>query len=281
MSEKHWYQDGWPWGQFCAFLLAMCVFAVGMEALIVYLAVYANLISPPAANATSWLQSIMGLLLLAAVSCAITAFATWVRRRVQKLPLLSRWPRLRMASGALFVVGILAQTIAMSLPAAVGARKAQQQAAAEGQWRESVLADGAMRISTPQSWEVVPNPKAPASSVHMVERQSGSGLTAVLVPKQDLAFQTLTEFSRWSGASLAESLTNPKSIKVEPGDLEGYPTIDTVQTGALSNVNLVWQSRYMEYPDAWFELRMWTTPSRHQSHSEIFDKIALSIRRGK
>ena len=281
MSEKHWYQGGWPWGQFSGFLLAMCVFVMGMEALIVYLAVYANLISPHTADATYWLQPFIGLLALAAASCAIIAFATWVRRQVRKLPLLSRWPRLRAASGVLFVVGILAQMIAMSLPAAVGARKAQQQAAADGPWRESVLADGAMRISTPQSWEVVPNPKAPASSVHMVERQSGSGLTAVLVPRQDLAFQSLTEFSKWSGASLAESLTNPKSIKVESGDMEGYPTIDTVQTGALSKANLVWQSRYIDYPDAWFELRMWTTPSQYQSRPEIFDQIARSIRRGK
>jgi hypothetical protein len=276
-----WKPLCWPWGQFGAFLLAMCVFVMGMETLIVYVAVYAHLISPPDTHEASWLQLFVSLLVLAAVSCAVIAFATWGLRRVRKLPPAIRWPRLRVLSGVLFAVGILAQTIALSFPAAVAARKAQQQAAAEGQWQETVFSDGAIRISTPQSWEVVPNPKAPASSVHMVERQSGSGLTAVLVPRQDLAFQSLTDFSKSSGALLAESLTNPKSIKVEPGELEGYPTIDTVQTGALSNVNLVWQSRYIEYPDAWFELRMWITPSRHEMQPSIFDRIAASIRRGK
>lgn len=276
-----WKPLCWPWGQLGAFLLAMCVFVMGMETLIVYVAVYAHLISPPDTREASWLQLFISLLVLAAAVCAVIALATWVWRRVRRLPPPTRWPRWRVASGVLFSIGILAQTIALSIPAASAARKAQQQSVAEGPWRETVFADGAMRISTPPNWEVVPNPKAPTSSVHMVERRSGSGLTAVLVPRQDLAFQSLTDFSKSSGALLAESLTNPKSIKMEPGELEGYPTIDTVQTGALSNVNLVWQSRYIEYPDAWLELRMWSTPSRYEMQPSIFDRIAASIRRGK
>jgi hypothetical protein len=248
-----------------------------MEAFTVYLAVYLRLTSPPVEGQDSWLQLLAGLLMLAAVGCGIFALAAWLWRRFRKQTATPLLPWLRPATGTLFVIGVLAQTIALCFPASIGARMAQQQAAASGPWREKVFADGIIRISTPPNWEIAQNPNEPASSIYMRDRQNDSYLTAVLVPKQDLAVRSLKELCQQSAASLAASLTNPVSGEMLPGTLNGNPTIDVVQSGTLQGFNLVWRTRNIEYPNAWLEIRFWTTPSHYESQLTTFDQIAQSV----
>ncbi len=271
----------WPWGQLSGFLLGLSFFIIGMETLTVYLAVYLQLISPPAEDGSSGLQMLATLLALASVGFGTLALALRLWRFLRQLPPPTRLPWLALGGAALFAVGLLAQTIALCMPAALNARAAQQQADDSRPWHENVFADGAIRISTPPSWELVQNPNSTASSIDMIDRQHDASLRATLVPKLDLAVQSLKELSQRSAASLAENLIDPKSGEMQAGELDGLPTIDLVQTGTLTGVNLVWHTRHIERPDAWVELRMWTTRSRYVNHAATFDQIAASIREGK
>lgn len=266
----------WPWGQFGWFLTGLAISLKGIEDF----GMLWGMIAPTTGDEPSFIGTLGGLLILAAIVCSVPAgLLRWGILRRREPPTHLAW--LRKVNFGLLAFAILSVMLALFIPAIHAARIAQQQSLTSGPWREHSVAGGAVQLSTPPSWEIVQGPNSSASGVQMIDRQNDLSLTVVLVSKQDLAVQLLTELAHQSALSLAENLIDPAAGEMVSGELEGNRTVDIVQSGTLKGMNLVWYTRHVEYPDAWVELRMWATRSRYETHSETFARIATSIRRGK
>ncbi len=267
----------WPWGQAGWFLAGLWLSFAGVE----QLAVILGLIHPTIDGDFSPLQTVAVLSMIGAVACGGLALFFRVWRTLRQIPPPTHVAWLRKVNFGLLAIGLLSMMTALFIPAINAAQRAQQELIASRPWRENSFAAGAIRFSTHPTWEIVENPNSPASSIDMSDRKNDVSLRAMLVSKQDLAVQSLKELAQRSAAALAENLIDPKSGEMQAGEVDGLPTIDVVQTGTSTGVNLVWHTRLVECPDVWVELRMWTTRSRYVSHAETFDQIAASIRRGK
>lgn len=187
----------WPWGQIGWCLTGLGFSLNGVE----HLGINLGVVSPPSEDEPSIAGTLAVLLILGAIVCSIpVVMIRWgfIRRR----PSIVRLTWLRRVNFGLLAFAVLSVMLALFIPAIHAARIAQQQSSALEPWHEHSFASGAIQLSSPPNWEIVQGPTSSASGVQMVDRQNDLSLTAVLVPKQDLAVQSLKELAQQSAKSL-------------------------------------------------------------------------------
>lgn len=261
----------WPWGQFGWFFVGIGFSFIGLGDAGSIL----GFIDLPMREV---LQVVGTLLILPAIGCSLPAVVMrqMAKRRGERV---THWPWLRRVNFVLLAVLISAQMLSLIIPAMHAARVAQQRAVAAGPWRDHAFLDGSFQVSTPANWELFPDPDMPSSGVRFIDRQNDLHLIASLVSKQDLAVQTLAEFSQLSTQTFGKDAKDVAVGAMQMTEVDGCQAVDQAVAVTFNGVNFCFYLRHVEYPDAWVELRLWSTRSRFEAHETDFAKIAASIRR--
>jgi acyl carrier protein len=178
-----------------------------------------------------------------------------------------------MVSGVVALRGLLG---AVGL-AASGLGKAIQANKSEGD-RKNRLAteDGRYRIEVPKSWKEMPELNEAAGIV------AGNGFREqyVLVIenlKSDFVGD-LPSFEQLTSDSLKESLENSEVSEPESRKVGAYPALHRRVVGTTEKIRVVYQISSIETADAFYQVMMWTIPSREAAALPVFREVADSFK---
>lgn len=177
-----------------------------------------------------------------------------------------------VVSGVVALCGLLG---AVGL-AASSLGKAIQASKSDGE-RKSKLAsdDGRYRIEVPKSWKEMPELNEAAGIV------AGNAFREqyVLVienPKSDFV-GNLEEFEQLTSDGLEENLKNPEVSEPENRKVGAYPALHRRVAGTTDNIRVVYQISSVETADAFYQVMMWTIPSRESIALPVFREVVDSF----
>lgn len=177
-----------------------------------------------------------------------------------------------VVSGVVALCGLLGAVAlaASSLGKAIQSNKSETE-------RKSRLAsdDGRYRIEVPKSWKEMPELNEAAGII------AGNAFREqyVLVienSKSDFV-GNLEEFEQLTIDGLEENLKNPEISKPENRKVGAYPAFHRRVVGTTDNIRVVYQISSVETADAFYQVMMWTIPSRENLALPVFREVVDSF----
>lgn len=263
----------WPWAQFGWFLTGTAFLLIGLEDLKSRIGLVA-----PNAGELPILGTLGVLMILAAITCSIpAALVRWkiVRRNRPPIHLTT----LRKANFGLLILIFFVTFLSLVIPSIRAGYNAEAKAHVAGPWVEHSFANNSMRLSTPTEWELFADPNVPSSDIRLTDRGNDLHLLANSTPKMDLTVKTLAEFSQHITEILVKEAKDVSVGDIQRGEIDGCQIADRGVQGTFDGVNICCYLRHIEYPDAWVELRFWTTRSRIDGNYATFVRIADTVHR--
>lgn len=178
-----------------------------------------------------------------------------------------------VVSGVVALCGLLG---AVGL-AASSLGKVIQQTSRPDNERKSRMAsdDGRYRIEVPASWKAMPELNEAAGII------AGNAFREqyVLVIenlKSDFV-GNLEEFEQLTIEGLEQNLKNPEVSKAENRKVGAYPAFHRRVVGTTDNLRVVYQISSVETADAYYQVMMWTIPSRENLALPVFREVIDSF----
>lgn len=135
--------------------------------------------------------------------------------------------------------------------------------------------DGRYRIEVPASWKAMPELNEAAGII------AGNAFREqyVLVIenlKSDFV-GNLEEFEQLTSDGLEQNLKNPEISEAENRKVGAYPAFHRRVVGTTDNLRVVYQISSVETADAYYQVMMWTIPSRENLALPVFREVVDSF----
>ena len=177
-----------------------------------------------------------------------------------------------MVSGVVALLGLLGAVglLANSLGKVIHASKSEV-----GRNSRLTSEDGRYRIEVPKSWKEMPELNEAAGII------AGNAFREqyVLVIenlKSDFVGD-LQSFEQLTGNSLKESLENSEVSEPESRKVGAYPALHRRVVGTTEKIRVVYQISSVETADAFYQVMMWTIPSRESAAQPVFREVVDSF----
>lgn len=154
--------------------------------------------------------------------------------------------------------------------------KAIQSSKSEGERKNRMASDdGRYRIEVPKSWKEMPELNEAAGII------AGNAFREqyVLVienSKSDFV-GTLEEFDQLTSDGLEENLKNPEVSAPENRNVGAYPALHRRIVGTTDNIRVAYQISSVETADSFYQVMMWTIPSREAAALPVFREVIDSF----
>jgi hypothetical protein len=177
-----------------------------------------------------------------------------------------------VVSGLVALCGLLgaAGLAARSLGKVIQSNKA----AAERKIR-LVSDDGRYRIEVPGTWKSMRelNEEAGIAAGNAIREQY---VLVIENPKSDYVGD-LDSFDELTVELISDNLEKPELSDSEDRPVGSYPARHRRLVGTTENVRIVYQLASIETDDAFYQLMMWTVPSREAASKEVFREVVDSF----
>ena len=182
------------------------------------------------------------------------------------------WIISAVASGVVALCGLLG---AVSL-AASSLGKAIQSGASEGARKIKLASDdGRYRIEVPKSWKEMPELNEAAGIVagNVFREQY---VLVIENAKSDFVGD-LASFDKLTSDGLRENLKDPEISEPEKRKVGAYPALHRRVVGTSDNIRVVYQISSVESADSFYQVMMWTTPTRETGALPVFREVIDSF----
>ncbi len=212
---------------------------------------------------------LIGLIAFALLGGGLVFVITMIKATTSK----SRgWITGAVVSGVVALVGLLGAVglAASSLGKAIQANKS------EGDRKNRLASDdGRYRLEVPKSWKEMPELNDAAGIV------AGNAFREqyVLVIENSKAdfVGSLEDFDQLTSEGLGENLENPEISKPENRKVGAFPALHRRVLGTSDKIRVVYQISSVETADAFYQVMMWTIPSREAAALPVFREVVDSF----
>jgi acyl carrier protein len=135
--------------------------------------------------------------------------------------------------------------------------------------------DGGFRVEVPGNWKEMPELNEDAGIAAGSELRE-QYLVVIENPKTDFVGD-LDAFDKLTSDLLTGNLTNPEVSDVESRDAGKYPARHRRLIGTTENIRVVYQVSSVETDDAFYQVLMWTIPSREAAALPLFREVIDSF----
>lgn len=177
-----------------------------------------------------------------------------------------------VVSGVVALCGLLGAVglAASSLGKAIQSGKSETE-------RKSKLAsdDGRYRIEVPKSWKEMPELNEAAGII--AGNTFREQYVLVIENSKSDFVGNLEEFEQLTIDGLEENLKNPEVSEPENRKVGVYPAFHRRVVGTTDNLRVVYQISSVETADAFYQVMMWTIPSRETPALPVFREVVDSF----
>ena len=182
------------------------------------------------------------------------------------------WIVAAVVSGIIALIGLFG-AISLSAKAATKLVKAKRE---EGLRKKRMAsADGKVRLEVPGTWKEMPELNEDAS-IRAGDEIRNQYVIVIRNPKMDFD-ATLSEFEDSASGIMMANLQKVETAEPEEIHIGELPAIRRRFTAVTRNVRLVYYSTAVETSKAFYQVLIWTLPSRETEAKEVFDGIINSF----
>jgi acyl carrier protein len=169
-------------------------------------------------------------------------------------------------AGLLGAVGLAASSLGKAIQANKVSAERKKRVSAEG---------GRYRVEIPGHWKEMPelNEEAGIGAGNEVREQY---LLVIENPKSDFV-GTLDDFDQLSSDLLTANLENSEISEPDPRNAGKYPARHRRLVGTTENIRVAYQISSIESDDAFYQVLMWTIPSREAVALPLFREVVDSF----